>query len=179
MKNKQKKVEVNHYRCDICKDKVISETNTEQGKCLNCQNRQNPKQKQTKQLCPICNKYFETSEYLNTYFSDDEHVRWLANMVTHYRHVHVTSWDKTWSSEYGNNYRRGWSARKDYDSMKHDVNERAKRQILKKCKNFMIEKGFVIEHVAKLQGTTKQTLDLYTKILGNTKIKENSIKNAA
>ncbi|MFA9389334.1 MAG: hypothetical protein ACERKD_05980 [Prolixibacteraceae bacterium] len=115
------------------------------------------------QHCPICGKKFETSEYLNNVFKD-EHVRWLANMVTHYRHEHLKSWDKTWSrGSYGWNQLSEWT----YDQEKLKVNERAKRQILRKCKDFMIKNGFTVEHVMKLKNTDSKTIELYKKILDN------------
>lgn len=66
---------------------------------------------------------------------------------------------------YGYYYRQGWNSTKDYDEMKHEVNEQAKRQILRKCKQFMIENGFTAEHVKALKGTTEKTYELYQKTL--------------
>lgn len=124
-----------------------------------------------KQYCPICTQYFETSEYLNQHV-DDEHTRWLANMVTHYRHNHIISWDKSWGYN-GHYYRKNWQGNRDYDELKAAVNERAKRQILRKCKDYMITHGFEVNHVINLRNTTQKTIDLYTKILGE---KEHSCK---
>ena len=83
--------------------------------------------------CPICNRWFEGSSYLFEEFKDDEKAIWLSNMVTHYRHTHITSWNKCWG--YGGRfYRSGWFG--DYDTEKQKVNERAKRQIIRKAKDF-------------------------------------------
>ena len=115
------------------------------------------------QFCPICNSYFETSGYLNQEI-EDEHAKWLANMVTHYRHFHITSWDKTWGRN-GHHYRKVWCNNLDYDGMKVIVNERAKRQILRKCKKVMIDNGFTVEHVLQLSHTDNKTIELYKKLL--------------
>lgn len=139
--------------CKKCDDySVFDQTITKSKEQLSC----------TYQHCPICCEKFETSDYLNNVFKD-EHVRWLANMVTHYRHEHLKSWDKTWSR---GNY--GWNQLSEctYDQEKQKVNERAKRQILRKCKDFMIQNGFTVEHVIQLKNTDSKTIELYQKILG-------------
>jgi len=115
------------------------------------------------QLCPICKGYFTTSFHLNQAISD-ERVRWLANMVMHYRHTHISSWNKSWNRN-GYFYRNGWGDYKEYEDLKKDVNERAKRQILRKCKTYMIDNGFKVNHVIQLQNTDQQTIDLYNKLL--------------
>lgn len=116
------------------------------------------------QFCPICNSYFETSDFLNQEIKD-EHVRWLANMVTHYRHNHISSWNHMWGNN-GQNYRNGWFDHYNYDKLKIDYNERAKRQILRKCKKYMIDSGFTVEHVIQLSHTDNKTIELYEKLLG-------------
>ena len=117
-----------------------------------------------KQYCPICKKEFITSPYLNNIFNNGNS-RWLANMVMHYRHSH-TAWDKTWSRGYY--YRQqSWGNHKgyDYDKAKRIANERAKRQILRKCKDHMINMDFTVSDVEKLQGTEAKTIELYSKLL--------------
>ena len=114
------------------------------------------------QYCPICGNYFPVSKYLQEAITD-EHVRWLANMVTHYRHYHLKSWDKMWG-HHGSYYRHGWYDG-NYDAAKRKVNERAKRQILRYCKDYMIENGFTPDHVKQLEYTDEKTIALYEKYL--------------
>ena len=47
-----------------------------------------------KSICPICHSRVNKSDYLNEIFGDEPQVEWLANLITHYRHDHITSWDK-------------------------------------------------------------------------------------
>lgn len=115
------------------------------------------------QYCPICNQYFRTSTYLNSKFTDEK-VRWLANMVTHYRHVHVTSWDKCWGSNRIPYYKSNLHL--DYETEKIKVNERGKRQILRKCIDQMKADGFTVNDVLALKKTERKTSDLYRKLLG-------------
>lgn len=119
--------------------------------------------------CPICNERFSSSDYLAQAFKDDEKTMWLANMVTHYRHNHITSWNKYWGYF-------GWAYRNaahfgDYDEEKTKVNERAKRQIARKCKEYIIDKGINKDIFAKLQGTTEETLKVVEKIYEKNKAK--------
>lgn len=116
--------------------------------------------------CPICGKDFKSSEYLNEVFMNNDRARWLANMIMHYRHDHLKSWDKTWSRGYyyrGNSFgnHKGY----DYDKAKKEVNERAKRQILRKAKDFMVNNNFTVGDVKALNGTTSKTIELYNKHL--------------
>jgi len=106
-------------------------------------------------FCPLCNETFEESEYLRTVFGEVKQ-RWLANLVTHYRHEHVN---------YYNNGVGYVAAFHDYDSFKHQANERAKRQILRKCKQFLITHGFTSVDFSALQGTDPKTLELAERLL--------------
>jgi hypothetical protein len=119
-----------------------------------------------KYFCPICNKWYELSDYLKTTFADDEKTMWTANMVTHYRHVHITSWNKCWGHN-GSAYRYGWFKKNDYDEKKKEVNERAKRQIMRKCNLFLIEHGITKVEFIKLC-SDPETLNLAYKLLENT-----------
>jgi len=144
------------YRCHDCDEEDCFEEEVEDVTVIT-------------QYCPICERYFDTSSYLNSVI-EDERVRWLANMVTHYRHSHTKSWDNMWGRN-GDRYLKGWKGYKDHDIMKMEYNERAKRQILRKCKIFLIENGFTVEHVMELESTDDMTIELYEKILGN-KVKQ-------
>ena len=112
--------------------------------------------------CPICDKRFDTSDYLSTVFKGNDKAMWLANMVTHYRHSHITSWNKYWGW-YGNAYRKA-AHFGDYDTEKSIVNERAKRQIARKCPQYIYKYGIDKEVYSKLQGTTEETISLVNKI---------------
>jgi hypothetical protein len=112
--------------------------------------------------CPICKQRFEVSNYLNKVFGKDEKSLWLANMVMHYRHCHITSWNKYWGWN-------GWRYRQaahfgDYDTEKAIVNERAKRQIARKCPQYIISYGINKDVYNKLQGTTSETISTVEKI---------------
>jgi hypothetical protein len=111
-------------------------------------------------VCPICKETVLVSDYLQEVFKEDKGALWFANMVTHYRHEHITSWNKCWGYN-GNNYRSGWF--KDYETEKALVNERAKRQILRKCKEYILETGFDITSFLKLKHTDEKTLNLLLK----------------
>ena len=106
--------------------------------------------------CPLCGCMFLESDYLRTVFVDVRQ-RWLANMVTHHRHRHVSYYDN------GVGY---VSFFHDYDAFKHLANERAKRQILRKCGEFMRSHGFTIADFSALQGTDEKTLNLAKDLLG-------------
>lgn len=113
-------------------------------------------------ICPICERNFTPSEYLATVFVDQPLELFMANMVTHYRHAHITSWNKAWG-RYGSNYRDKWFG--DYDEEKSKVNERAKRQIIRKAHPVLRELGITAETLKNLQGTTPETLKVAEKYL--------------
>jgi len=112
--------------------------------------------------CPLCEEHFELSEYLFRQFEDDDRLIWLSNMVTHYRHTHITSWNKCWGDN-GHYYRRRWFT--DYDAEKSIVNERAKRQIIRKCRLYMIANNIDVFCFDRLQGTSLETKSLAIKKL--------------
>lgn len=111
--------------------------------------------------CPMCDEYFSDSEYLRTVFEDEKQL-WLANMVTHYRHNHITSWNKCWGYG-GGRYRNKWFG--NYDNEKREVNERAKRQILRKCKSYLNANGFTSADFDALKSTDYKTMELAEKLL--------------
>ncbi|QQS35754.1 MAG: hypothetical protein IPM56_16155 [Ignavibacteriales bacterium] len=117
--------------------------------------------KDNKVYCPLCKKYFPESTYLASNITDMK-VLWLANMVTHYRHTHITSWNKCWGHG-GHNYRSGWFG--DYETEKKKVNERAKRQIFRKCWRYMNYHFILVDHVLQLQNNDKKTIALANKML--------------
>lgn len=113
--------------------------------------------------CPMCKGYFSGSDYLKTVFTDEKQL-WLANMVTHYRHSHIESWNKCWGYR-GSYYRSRWFS--DYEEEKHKVNERAKRQIIRKCTDYLLYFGFTVEDFTALQSTEQKTIELATKKIRN------------
>lgn len=113
--------------------------------------------------CPICKSLFPASEYLREAI-EDEKARYVANMVTHYRHCHISSWNKCWGRG-GSRYRSGWFG--DYDTQKALVNERAKRQIIRKCRDFLLLHKISSEHFAMLQGKDEKTFQLAVSQLYN------------
>ena len=107
--------------------------------------------------CPLCDGVVEKSEYLSTVFKDNPKMEWLANMVTHYRHEHV---------KYYNNSVGYVSFFHDYDGFKNVVNNRTKRQIIRKCKAFLLANNFTSKQFIELQNTEEKTIALANKILG-------------
>jgi len=172
MKYKTENIQVKEYEyeCIECGNTFRrSNGNLDVYKCHDCSSVDYPFSKiivenseiKKEQYCPICEDYFEVSKYLEDAI-EHEHVRWLANMITHYRHEHITSWNNTWNrGEYGGRYLSEFT----YEKEKIKVNERAKRQILRKCKKEMIKDGFKVEHVKQLQHTDNKTIELYEKYL--------------
>jgi hypothetical protein len=106
--------------------------------------------------CPLCKRFFQGRPYLSTVFSDERPL-WLSNMVTHYRHNHINYYNR-WV-HYHSRYR-------SYESFKAKVNNRAKRNIIKKCKEFLKDHHFTVNDFAALQNTDEKTLKLAGKILG-------------
>jgi hypothetical protein len=114
-------------------------------------------------FCPMCNDYFKESAYLAAAISDIR-ARWIANMVTHYRHQHITSWNKMWGT-YGDHYQQAAHFR-NYEVEKNKVNERAKRQIIKKCTAYLIEHEITKEHFFMLENNDdSKTVELLDKKL--------------
>jgi hypothetical protein len=112
-------------------------------------------------FCPMCSDYFEESEYLKEVI-ENEKTLWLANMVTHYRHNHIKSWNRCWADG-GNRYRYGWFG--DYEEEKSLVNERAKRQIIRKCGDYLTHHGIAVTDYEGLQYNSPETIDLAKKKL--------------
>jgi hypothetical protein len=113
-------------------------------------------------ICPICERKTEQSDYLNQIFKDEPEVNYLAHLVTHYRHNHIESWNKCWG-RHGGRYRSNWFG--DYDDEKKKVNERAKRQIIRKGKIVLNKLGITPEHFERLQNTEEKTMEIARKSL--------------
>jgi hypothetical protein len=113
-------------------------------------------------ICPICSQKVGQSEYLNEIFANEPEVNYLAHLVTHYRHNHIDSWNRCWGYQ-GWRYRGNWFV--DYDEEKRKVNERAKRQIIRKGRVILNELGIKPEHFARLQNTEEKTMEVANKLL--------------
>ena len=113
--------------------------------------------------CPICNEIFMESEYLSEVFKDDTKTKFISNLVTHYRHSHISYWNRCWGRN-GDRYRGHWF--KDYDFEKAKVNNRAKRQIIRKAGSVLKTMGIGPRHFKRLQETDVKTMDLALKVLG-------------
>lgn len=113
-------------------------------------------------FCPLCKDYFPESDHLKTVI-DNKNTLWIANMVTHYRHTHIKSWNRCWNSYSGNHYRSGWFG--DYESEKSEVNERAKRQIVRKCTEYLKHYSITLQDFEGLEFNDEKTLELIRKKL--------------
>jgi hypothetical protein len=114
--------------------------------------------------CPICSTYRQDSEFLRNAIPDEK-VRWIANMITHYRHSHISSWNKCWGY-HGGSYRSGWFG--DYEQEKIKINNRAKRQIIRKATSFLIEHKITSAHFKELLNNDDKTIQLAIEKLDNT-----------
>ena len=112
--------------------------------------------------CPLCNLRFAASEYLNTAIPD-KLTRYFANLVTHYRHNHITSWNKCWG--YKGRYYRKAAHFGDYNDEKKKVNERAKRQLIRKGKDRLNLIGLTPQHVCQMASTDRETIAVANKLL--------------
>ncbi len=110
--------------------------------------------------CPLCKGWFRRSGYLDTVFSEPK-LLWLSNMVCHYRHEHIMYYNR-WVHYYSYHY--------NYEKFKTNVNNRAKRNIIRKCEDFLRYHRFTPQDFAELQNTDQKTLDLAHKILGGTPV---------
>jgi len=113
-------------------------------------------------ICPICGERVNRSDYLEEIFKEVPKVNYLAHIITHYRHHHITSWNKCWGQG-GKYYRGNWFG--DYDEEKKKVNNRAKRQIIRKGKDVLKRLSIKSSDFQKLENTDSKTLELAVKIL--------------
>ncbi len=99
------------------------------------------------------------SAYLDSAIPDDR-VYLLACMVTHYRHHHV----KYYNNSVGYVQRH---TSVPYEAFKSEVNERAKRQIIRKATANLRALGITAEHFEALQNSEPKTIALARKLLGS------------
>lgn len=113
-------------------------------------------------FCSVCGNYFPESKYLAEHI-EDEKVRYLANMVTHMRHTHIKSWNKMWEGGGGGVVQSAHFG--DYDDEKKKVNERQKRNLIRKSKDFLKAHGINSAHFLQLQENDEKTIALAKKVL--------------
>lgn len=109
-------------------------------------------------ICPICGGEYKFSEYLHTAISDEK-IRLIANLITHYRHEHQKSWESQY--KYISSYCQ--NSEFEYAKAKSEHNNRAKRQILRKCKGWIEENKLTKNHFLALQDNDEKTIELINK----------------
>ncbi len=114
-------------------------------------------------FCSVCDNYFQESKYLAEHI-EDEKVRYVANMVTHMRHTHIKSWNRMWDKGAGGGYQTA-AHFGDYDDEKEKVNERQKRNLIRKSKDFLKAHGINSAHFLQLQENDEKTIALAKKVL--------------
>ncbi|MEX2640901.1 MAG: hypothetical protein WD266_09440 [Balneolales bacterium] len=119
--------------------------------------------------CPLCKSYNAESEYLATVFTSTK-TKWLANMITHYRHSHTDSWDRIWGAG-GYGYHN--LSQITYSIEKERINNISKRQIIKKASDYLVHHNINENHFKALHGTDKKTFVLADKILNQKAASEN------
>lgn len=111
--------------------------------------------------CPKCESYFQGTYYLDRQFGKYPKTRWLANLITHYRHEH-TNWDK-------NKYVLLPNSRKpqgqDYEKDKAAINEYIKQWLIRKHHNLLKENKITEQIFKNLKGTKPETIRLYKKTI--------------
>jgi hypothetical protein len=111
---------------------------------------------------PIKGTFYPLSEYLTSVFAENQKALWLANMITHYRHNHIEWWNKCWGRN-GGRYQGNWFG--EYEEEKRKVNESSKRQIIRKCRDYMIYHHIGVEVFQLLDNNDPKTLVLAEKLL--------------
>jgi predicted amidophosphoribosyltransferase len=113
-------------------------------------------------ICPLCGKEFNFSPYLYTVIPDEK-ARLIANLITHYRHIHQPSWNQSChfiAKKYGHDA---------YEEAKKDHNNRAKRQIIRKCRAWLDENEIKAEHILMLSDNDEKTVKLIEEKLSTLK----------
>ncbi|MEX0685019.1 MAG: hypothetical protein WD267_09620 [Balneolales bacterium] len=111
--------------------------------------------------CPLCKAHHDESDFLATAI-ENEKTRWLANMVTHYRHVHMNIWDEKWGA---GGYGHQSSSQITYSIEKGNINNKSMQEIIKKATAFLTDHNITEYHFKTLQGSNRKTLDLASHLL--------------
>lgn len=109
-------------------------------------------------FCPACDKYVGSSQYLNAVFREDK-IRWLANMITHYRHSHNRMYNEM-CRQHTKNFNLY------YDKVKAELNEGVKRKLILNHTDYLISNGITSTEFSKLMNTTAKTIELAKSKLG-------------
>lgn len=115
-------------------------------------------------ICPICNNEIKQSEYLAGVI-DNYPLLFFSNLITHYRHNHISSWNKMWGA-HGRSYQKA-AKFGDYEKEKSEVNERAKRQLIRKAWPVFQKIGLTAKMVASQEMTTNETITVANKFLND------------
>lgn len=119
-------------QCILCKTAVTPATVRKLENKIICKQCHNNKETV---WCPKCGSTFEHGGYLRIAFRGDRAGLHAACLVTHYRHDHVHSHDRAWqNSRYANKI-----PDYDYDDYKAQVNNRAKRQLIRSIAKYCKE----------------------------------------
>lgn len=120
--------------------------------------------------CPGCKKAVSHNGYLRVLFRDDRPAMHAAMLVTHYRHEHVASHDRAWSNRRYAKAIPGY----DYDIYKMNVNNRAKRQLIRAIQKHVIAGTYsdtaqpwqeLVRAFGNLRDTDSMTDELIEKVL--------------
>jgi hypothetical protein len=107
---------------------------------------------------------------------NDEPTRWLANLVTHFRHEH-SDWDRVHPVVAG---KMAYFLKTDeekaevsrtYRERKCESNEAAKREIIEKAGEFLIAQGIGPDCFARLRNTEPKTISKMLLLMANSIIK--------
>lgn len=107
-------------------------------------------------ICPMCGMEFKFSSHLHTAIPNEK-TRLIANLITHYRHEHQKSWEKQYK------YISRMYDEYVYEEAKIEHNNRAKRQVLRKCTQWIIDNGITADNFLELQDNDDKTIELITK----------------
>lgn len=121
-------------------------------------------------FCPLCASYHAEFKGLkeNVKGKISTSAYWVANIVTHYRHNHIESWNKMWDKRTGGYYRDSFRYEdSEYERRKEEVNERAKRQIIRKSLSYLRFHKITSRAFLELKGFDEKTLVLAKKKLDN------------
>lgn len=103
--------------------------------------------------CPLCGNVFFFSEFLETAIENNK-TRLVANLITHYRHEHQSSWNR--SCHYVS-FKYGEIA---YENSKIEHNNRAKRQIIRKAKDWLVANEINRDDLLELKDNDHKTINL-------------------
>lgn len=159
-----KRLKSYHYFCVCCDNSWRQYDNSADEECRKCGSIIEPRivrevkyvlvEQRRVCICLLCGEEI-TSAHLDGAIADDK-AYYMACMVMHYRHEHV---------RYYNNSVGYVSRHHDYESFKSKVNERAKRNIIRKCMEILRANGVTSETFLLLENNDSETIKLAKKLL--------------